>query len=717
MKRAAFPVVVVLLAAACADSRLPVDVAGPQLAVSDGAHGGLEGFYFFPPIVPTPTFDGVFNPDVRPRVNVWGPFDNEAAAQCTSHEASGAVVHFQSTDISVDAAAEVYSVGWQTGQSNLISEKVYRICVWSRTLDKQNNVVWVTLGFRDVKPEDTNDDNRSTDQAPVYEFKNGSNLPIKFRIEKGVTCGGAGVADCTEAVLDNTGGTAVCSDGTCAIEVPDGALQGEVVFQVQQVICAASEEVNPVFIEQLDLPQFPGCIVVNSSQAEFDPPIVVAACVSQSAALDRLETNGVLDDDKFHRLQLHHLRSDGGVEALPNTFSAIDAECDQQLAAGPKPETLWEYASAGIRAVQRVLLPWTAPEPAYAINRGFGGSTSTTSPFIWALPAQVEKLNWTNPKLVQSGSEQTVEVLVTDAGNVDDCSVVAEGEPCVPVSSGSQPVWGARVHFEVTSVDGGSVTPLVVTTGPSGVASATWTIGGAGTHTLDASGLGLGIAPSEGGTGPFATHFATGDPVDAIVQLGAPPLTFVATVCPAPLPIDGTIEADYGTPIPFTAKLSGGSTSAWLYTYNDCDNLYVVVAVATTDANLGNSLVLVFDNTLNGPSAEDDQLMLKKLKSGAFEFQDRYLTSGCLNSKQADCGALDTSNGGASNGAGATAHANSRFVYEVSHPLNSGDARDFALSIGNQVGMFLALQLGSGAQGNTQWPAFRQYHTINITQP
>jgi hypothetical protein len=54
-------------------------------------------------------------------------------------------------------------------------------------------------------------------------------------------------------------------------------------------------------------------------------------------------------------------------------------------------------------------------------------------------------------------------------------------------------------------------------------------------------------------------------------------------------------------------------------------------------------------------------------------------------------------------------------TYEIAHPLNSADnARDFSELSGDKIGLFLTMQTGNGAAGNTQWPAFRQYLEIRI---
>jgi hypothetical protein len=96
-------------------------------------------------------------------------------------------------------------------------------------------------------------------------------------------------------------------------------------------------------------------------------------------------------------------------------------------------------------------------------------------------------------------------------------------------------------------------------------------------------------------------------------------------------------------------------------------------------------------------------------------FSDQYLTAKCTTSTQTSCGATDASDGGSNDGAAAFGNSGGLSVYELRHPLNSGDtAHDFALSAGSKVGLFLTLQVGSGAQGNTQWPGFRRYLTITI---
>jgi hypothetical protein len=175
----------------------------------------------------------------------------------------------------------------------------------------------------------------------------------------------------------------------------------------------------------------------------------------------------------------------------------------------------------------------------------------------------------------------------------------------------------------------------------------------------------------------------------------------------------------------FPVNLGGelGSTGT-LYVGNDCDNLYLAFVVGVGESS-NKAVRFVFDNTPpGGESADDDILSLSKVSAGNWLFRDRFLSQACVGSKQSDCGPDDTSAGGTKNGAGAAAYdaATRKFVYEIKHPLKSGDAlHDFQRGFGDQVGFYLAVNLGSGSKGNTEWPdqkgRFKNYQPYTIRGP
>ena len=151
---------------------------------------------------------------------------------------------------------------------------------------------------------------------------------------------------------------------------------------------------------------------------------------------------------------------------------------------------------------------------------------------------------------------------------------------------------------------------------------------------------------------------------------------------------------------------------------NNGPNLYLAVRVLRSTKDKVNTLQFNFDNndswTMSGTgTAEtgDDVLSLDAVTG----FVDAFLTLKCTNSSQSSCWATDPSAGGTKDGSGAFMNDGTYTTYELSHPLNTGDAgHDYSLVAGAKVGLFLTLQTGSGATGNTQWPGFRKYLEIPI---
>src|SRR5439155_13122542 len=83
---------------------------------------------------------------------------------------------------------------------------------------------------------------------------------------------------------------------------------------------------------------------------------------------------------------------------------------------------------------------------------------------------------------------------------------------------------------------------------------------------------------------------------------------------------------------------------------------------------------------------------------------------------EAQCGPMDTETGGTVDGAGGFVDTAGVIVYEMSHPLNSGDAgHDFALHPGDAVGFFAFVRMFAGVQfGDTDFPGFRNYARIIV---
>lgn len=243
---------------------------------------------------------------------------------------------------------------------------------------------------------------------------------------------------------------------------------------------------------------------------------------------------------------------------------------------------------------------------------------------------------------------------------------------------------GDAVTWTVTG-GGGSVSGGAVTDG-TGSASATWTLGsapGVNSVLVDAGGL---------------THTFT---ANGICRDGWGTANVNGSV-------DGAEWACART-ADFTANLSGGSTPARAYWMNDGTNLYVAVRVAQTSLDKVNNVRFDFDNDAdNVAEAGDDAIGYDADKHTFF---DEYLTAKCANSSQSGCGALDTVS---QDGAGAVGNNGTYTFYELRHPLSGTPGEDFVRSTGQPLGFYVSLRIGNGAQGNTQWPGFRDFRQITI---
>lgn len=664
MKRA-LSVAVAFALVGCSDADMPTPpVAAPSVsfAVSDGAHGGNEWFYFLPPLVDNPSYTGEFNPNVLPSVDVCelggGP-DPECVATVRT---------FGYQEIDVELEGEHYHVGWNTALDDLDASKVYRITV---------RIGGTVLGFRDVDPVDSSDETPNDPLDDVYSFNNGSNIPIKFRIEAGALCDPDALECAEAAVFDGTGGTVAATSGGVFIDafsLPGNDAVTVIVERIENLL-GPGEECLP----GLDLPQFGPCIRIRTEPeltAPLEQEAIVAICVD-------IELDTGLSHAQAHRLQIHRWDEDEpvNVQALPNVSEDI---C--QGAYGLNGDG--NFLSRALAALGSVFV-----RPLQAADRGLGGMVGSFSRFRWALPATLE---------VHDGDDQ-VALVGTDV----------PVPPAVLIKDeGGQPVKDARVHWTVTT-GGGTVVPVVVYSDVDGIARVDrWTLGPTyGINTLEAWGFGI----SDGAVPYGSPHNSVTEPVD--VDTGRVEFTALACVpgLGTPRAVDGAMESgewDCAHQADFTANLSGGTAPATLYWMNDDQNLYLAVRVARDESEKVTSVRFDFDNDGNGIADAGEDAFGVDIDAGFF---DAYLTDRCTNRSQSGCGEDDVADGGSTDGTGAIGHDGARLVYELSHPLDTGDAgHDFALAPGSTPGLYLTLNIGKGAKGNTQWPGFRDWMSITI---
>lgn len=653
---------------ACHDVPGPVTSGTvPNFAISDGAHGGNPFVFFLPPLVPQPVFEGALATGASPSVVI-----------CTlADDACGSVVTtFGPSAISIQDG--YFQVNWKTGPAAGISSAYdYRIEIRASGL---------LVGFRDVDPKETPTEVPSNpEEDALYAFLNGSTIPIKFRLEAGFLCAGVEFDDvngeCNEGNLRDGVIVQIPETGT-GVSVPPQSLDLVVAIVVEP----CPEDANlPV-----DLPLFGGCFEVRSTPAipqALDPLAAVFVC----------EELPELDQRQEALVRLHKSEAlDGSapVFALPNAPGL----CPTEVAAGPAPGSLLARTA---RAVGSGLGRLFAPRSLHAalLDRGKGGLTGGFSFFQFALPAKMEKA---------AGDGQVAEV----------GTPVAVAPAVLVTDLDGFPVAGATVRFEVIT-GGGTVVPTSVVSGPDGISQvASWTLGSVGLNQLRAFGRGL-ADPVTNGPQPFFDPFKPiplPNPYDEVpVRLETGELIFTATGCAdgsGTVVIDGVLEGAWacaGVDQAFTANVSGGAAPARLLVMNDATNLYIAVAVRRASADRANVLAVEFDDGDGVAEAGEDVVELA-LADGVSVFRDLYRTAKCVKSGQAACGEADLMDGGTTDGSGAFLNDGTWSVYEIAHPLRSGDAaHDIQLDVGDVASFFIALRLGNGAQGNTEYPGFRVF--------
>jgi hypothetical protein len=129
---------------------------------------------------------------------------------------------------------------------------------------------------------------------------------------------------------------------------------------------------------------------------------------------------------------------------------------------------------------------------------------------------------------------------------------------------------------------------------------------------------------------------------------------------------------------------------AILFYMNDAENLYIALEVEDESFDASDRFEVRFDNDRDG-ALEDFENNLRI--NGAQFFVDAH-------SFQGNWGFQDPS----SHGSGAAGGSAGLVFFEIEHPLNSGDAEDFALSSGDRVGYCAIFGRDGTTTGSTAYP-------------
>ncbi|MCH6236800.1 Ig-like domain-containing protein [Cognataquiflexum rubidum] len=138
-----------------------------KIGISDAANGGnVDEFYFLAPTIgKDPKFNGKFNPNLSPIVEISDDFEFKTVVQSFKRDGTGG------DKVSLNAAEENYTAVWDTSKSKAVKGKIYRVRV--RIGEK-------VLGFVDVAI--VNKETKKLDNGIVPLVENQS-FRVVYRLE------------------------------------------------------------------------------------------------------------------------------------------------------------------------------------------------------------------------------------------------------------------------------------------------------------------------------------------------------------------------------------------------------------------------------------------------------------------------------------------------------------------------------------------------------
>ena len=719
-------VIATVLIVACDESQMPTDseAAPISLAISDGAHAdpaqttpSNRDFFFLPPIVPNPVGtenydDDGFNVYLAPKGLICRLGDGVCVAE---------IGRF---DLELVLDSTHYQYNWKTNDLDGVGldyDTGYRINVY---IGSPPNAV--LLGYRDVFPVPTSQDvPNDSETLPFYIFRYGSTIPIKVRLENWVLC--PEEQNCVTKYVDLATDSANldlydASNGLLSqLSVPSqGGNAGEVTLNMRP--CAVD------LSERIDIPTYGPCIEIDDYTDDGEPLLLTPEATI--VICDLSDVDWPYDPTHQHDLVALHRwygyegdvpEADGQlghVQALP-----LGGYCE--VPPPTEPTGVMGYAKAGWSVVRDNLLSPVVPgqlhaNPPAVLHRGMGGISPAFSRFQLALPSKMGIVSGDN-QIAPAGSAvpDPLVVQVTDL----------KGNPVV----------GAKVTFDTSGAQSGDyltpTDPLYTYSNDSGFVRvmqpfSSWVLGPTGgDYYVSASGRGIAVEGLDGPRSvfdPFATlqrHWYDDEDGDALLLADDGAVTFTATACETLYVVDevlgGLVGPDATTRI-FEANISGGSdASATLSIWNDCLNLYVNVTVPRDGDEKVNSLRIDLDDDARDGRTEGDDVVILDVDDGLATLSDMWLTESCVSKKQAGCGAADATADDKHKQAAFFIDDSDRveWVYVVVIPLRNPQdlVHDLNATFGMEVGVSITLQMGNGAQGNTQVPAFGvyEYHTIN----
>jgi len=706
-------------------------VSGPSFHINEARSGGNPELFFGTPLATNAqpgdaNFDvGGSNALLRPFVRICETDGAPTSAGCVTDVTLQVTGSATGLAMSYTSGSEQYTVGWQTKQ--LVVGTNYRVEIWgiafSTAAEKAALDPRWLFGWRDISNAPSVSSCNGTDAFCLINY--GQTIPVRVRIERFAFC--PSTRDCATQFVSAGNNANLQAKLNTSTGAPNAQLfipaQTGTNFALSFEPCSTAEDA--AVSNAIDAPTFGPCVKTETNfTALLSTPAIVSLC-------DDLDPSGFgLSINQQTQLALHHLSNDlTSIQALPEAWHCGTPTSGAVVSVAPKG-ALWLA-----HAVKQKVLELISPRPLNAtamIDRGGGGQTPAIFSFYkLALPSKFEYEVATDENSgAMVSSQHVLRAKVVDYFGVAVKNARVRWTVIAPPNDGA-------------TVSGGTA-PSPTLTDAAGIAQNIVTLSSSvGFNVFHA--FGRGIADSRTTTSctvPPSTPSVCNGPraaYDPFLPIHVPEIDPVGsgTEAPVELPVgtrlrfrvqgcsvtvDGIFNAsewDCAKSYSFNANTSAGTTPATLYVINNGTTLYMAVRVQRSALDNKSTLQVNFDNNnswlVGGTGAAeigDDVLSLDQPNL----FTDAFLTSRCITSTNTSCWDTDASGAGTNDGAGAVANNGSFTTFELSHPLNTSDnAHDFSLLAGNKVGLFVSLQIGSGSNGKTVWPAFRNYQEFKVT--
>jgi hypothetical protein len=580
MKRIVLISLVAVVFVACQDGTLPTDtgVETGNFLIVDGSTYGNEDVFFLPPLVPDPSGHDDFgdreaNPDLEG--GIFASICELVGEDC------GDIVD----DLPMEFQADFYRVNWRTRGLGLGNGTPHRI-----TIVLGSGEAALELAIRDVTP--VRNAKGSCKAGDPCEFKNGSTLPIKVRIETFAGCIAADpefdpdTDDCLTATLPPGGSTQLKEVAKATV---DGG--GTLTMTSCDDLYTRGEGLEDADIGRVDIPTFGECVEITA----LDVGLTGTATLCQ--AFDEAAASLPLGAVQAARMTVHRFGDlDPAAVALPHSQEAI--ACDP---VEPAPAQALElnrldrfvrFARNTLRAVSDRVAAWVAPAPLWAkmAFRCHSGGCSGPGPFRSSFQAALPSWMDYNPDVGEPAdgqfgdqlvdTELTARVKVYDSGEFVD----PEDDP-VPAA-----VSGVRLTVTLTNTTGSSSSEII--TGTDGIAEFEFTVV-LGENTVEFSGIGVGTEDGNGDPvdNVFAPNFdATG--TESEVTLGIGTLEFTATGVLPDL-IVSSLDVT-------SAQVNPGDDVSYSYTIANIGGAPESPSISTWDV----ATYLSSDNVLDGSDLE-----------------------------------------------------------------------------------------------------------------